>query len=153
MRDIHFTAIGGHRVSFDVPYDLSFLDVYCIAYIRKTDERLYSEYNFLRKISLTEQINDCPTFIEFINIVDSHDRNGWYSNTQFNYQTLNPNVFDALVESNKLLLFPVDGFDESIFVLRRLFSGIRNISIVSSNINNSFSVETRKLNDLSIIPS
>jgi len=153
LRDNYFKAIGGHRVSFDVPYDSGFFDVYCIAYIRKPDERLYSEYHYLRKIGFTDKIYGCHTFKDFINEVDSHDRNGWYSNTQSNYQTLDPKVFDVLVESNKLLLFPVDRFDESLFVLRRLFSGLRNISFVSSNVNKSFSLETRKSDDLSIIPS
>lgn len=151
LRDNRYKAIGGHRISFDVPYDSSDFDVRCIAFIRNPAERLYSEYQYIKKLGIKNLINKCKTFMDFINEIDGSDQHSWYSNTQFKYQTLDPKVFNVLVETGKLLLFPVDRFDDSLFVLRRLFCGLRNISYVSSNVNNSYSLDTRKLQDFSEI--
>lgn len=152
LKENFYKAIGGHRISFDVPYGSNEFDVRCIAFIRNPAERLYSEYRYLKKLGTSQAVISSKSFLDFVTRVARDDNLSWYSNTQSKYQTLDPRFFNELVETNRLLLFPVDRFNDSLLVLKRLINGLRNISYVSSNVNYSYPPNTDTTKILAGIP-
>ena len=90
-------------------------------------------------------------FGEFISSIARSPKDNWYRNTQARYQVLSHELFLNLVNERKLLLFPVERFDESLIVLRCLIPELHSLRYVAKNVNSNrpvFDLESNYLSEV-----
>lgn len=130
-------ALGGHRVSLDLEFDMPGADLRAIAFVREPLDRLVSEYFYLRRISLTGEATELQqdTFEKFVEAAAAK-ANSWFQNAQCQFvQTKLPELAE-LVEAQKVFLFTMDTFENACICLENFFpSDFLDCSYVEKNVN------------------
>lgn len=129
-------VIGGHRVSFNVPYDRTDYDVRCVAFVRDPVDRLVSEFFYVRKVNPNGKIAKCGSLEAFVEHLETNPGEArWYFNTQWHCACLEMDTILSRMEAGKLFVLPTENFDRSLLILRKALPMLRDVSYVARNRN------------------
>jgi len=125
-------ALGGHRVSLDLPFSITSADLRAIAFVREPLSRLFSEFHYGRHPDLKHLRYD--TFDQFLEALAVED--SAFQNLQYRFLTKSLSELEQLVADKKLLLFTTERFEDACIILETLFpEDFRDNSFVEKNVN------------------
>lgn len=119
-------AFSSHNFSLDIPFDISEVDLYSIVFVRDPVRRFVSHYFFQRnrKKYYSEKAWEMD-LDEYITYALDGNRETFYARGQMYYLLGSVDdpyeEIEAYLNSGRLLLFPVERFDEACIVLETLF--------------------------------
>lgn len=130
-------AIGGHRISFDVPYDYENRLVYCVAFLRNPILRLESAFYYRKRLGMPDIALKCKTIDDYVSALeDNRESHEWMRNMQHQYLTIPKERLTALSDKMRILLLPTEKFNRSLFLLNRVIPEIKDVSYIHHNRNN-----------------
>jgi hypothetical protein len=129
-------CVSGHQISADLPYNNAQFNVIGLSILRDPEERLLSDYFYHRNLGLRESAGTDESFDKFLERTDSLDENNYYFNTQAKQIKLPHDQIEVQISNRKLILIPMERFNEGLLALRRLFPiEFRDVSYTPKNVN------------------
>jgi hypothetical protein len=134
-------CFSDHKLSLDLPYESEHAEIYALAFVREPVDRFISRYFFHRHFEEVNCIAQRMSFREFAHaeLVEQ------YVHPQTNSQIYFLNggrsfdditVIQRALETGRVLLFPIERFDEACIVLERLFPlCFSDLSYVRANVS------------------
>lgn len=132
-------ALGGHRLSLDMPFASQSVDVRAIAFVREPLSRLVSEYYYHRGLGFSTSDEDLKqdTFDKFL-VALAAKTDSPFHNAQWKFLNKTWNEIEQLITTKKLLLFTTENFERACICLETLFPDeFVDNSFTKKNVNRS----------------
>ena len=145
QEDENRLGIGGHRISLDIPFSNIYkYQPIAISFIRDPIKRIRSEFFYVKKLpgnvgqkpaiwkySYSDYLRYLIKDISSFNEIDSYQTNYLIGKSKFNFTNI-----EKLTEAQKLLLFPLEQFDDACLYLEKKFPDyFSDMSFVKRNLN------------------
>lgn len=136
-------GIGGHRISLDLP-DIEGITTQAISFVRDPLSRLRSEFFYIQKLPGEigqKKVMRNMNYPDYLNYYLTHPKQleklgGYQTDHLFGNIPYSDDYLAKVLKTNKLLLFPLERFDDACLYLEKVFPNyFRDASFVERNVN------------------
>lgn len=158
-----YLSISSHRFSLHLPWDNEDLNIHAIAFVRDPVKRLLSWYFFNQQLAKSGRSKFYEPIDDFFDRVLDGSVNNQWENSQFSFlsrydhSSLSFERIQSLSDSGRLLLAPLDRFDDACVLLEQVYPQLlvdmsygskKNISEWNQPITDELIVKINKANQL-----
>ncbi|MCH2177781.1 MAG: sulfotransferase family protein [Mariniblastus sp.] len=134
-------CMSDHKLSLDLPYAHEHAKVHAICFVRDPIERFISRYFFHRNFEEVNCIAQRMSFREFADAELVQQYVHPQTNSQIYFlnggvDSTNMSIINAAVDTGRVLLFPIERFDEACACIERMFpTTFSDLSYVRANVS------------------